>query len=50
MDTLSALLACCAGETPVTSGLPPQMVSNFDDSLLISFAVSLGKRLNKQSR
>ena len=48
METFSALLALCDGNSPVTCGFPSQTASNagFD----VFFGVSLNKRLNKQTR
>ena len=47
METVSALLAICEGNPPVTGGFLSQRASNtgFDDS----FDVSLNKRLSKQT-
>ena len=47
METVSALLAICEGNPPVTGGFPSQRASNtgFDDF----FDVSLNKRLSKQT-
>ena len=46
METFSALLALCEGNSPVTGEFPSQRVSNagFD----VFFEVSLNKRLHKQ--
>ena len=46
METLSALLALCEGNRPVTGGFPSQRASN----LKLSFNVSLNKLLSKQLR
>ena len=48
METFSALLALCAGNTPVTDKFPPQrpVTRSFD----VFFGLRLNKRLNKQSR
>ena len=47
METLSALLALCAGNSPVTGEFPSQrpVTRNFD----VSFDLRLNKRLDKQS-
>ena len=48
METFSALLALCVGNSPVTSEFPTQwpMARNFD----VFFDLRLNKRLSKQSR
>ena len=48
MDTFSALLALCAGNSPVTSEFPSQrpVTRSFD----VFFDLGLNKRLSKQSR
>ena len=48
METFSALLALCAGNSPVTGEFPPQrpVTQSFDVSLICE----LNKRLSKQSR
>ena len=48
METLSALLALCAGNSPVTSEFPSQrpVMRSFD----VFFDLRLNKRLSKQSR
>ena len=48
METFSALLAICAGNSPVTGEFPAQrpVKRSFD----ICFDLRLIKRLNKQSR
>ena len=48
METFSALLALCAGNSPVTGEFPSQrsVTRNFD----VFFDLRLNKRLNKQSR
>ena len=47
METFSALLALCAGNSPVTGEFPPQspVTRNFD----VFFDLRLNKRLSKQS-
>ena len=47
METFSALLAICAGNSPVTGEFPPQrpMTRSFD----VSFDPRMNKRLSKQS-
>ena len=47
METFSALLALCAGNSPVTGEFPPQrpVTRSFD----VSFDLRLNKRLSKQS-
>ena len=47
MEMLSALLALCEGNPPVTGGFPSQRASNV--KLHVLFPVSLTKLLNKQS-
>ena len=48
MDTLSVLLALCAGNPPITGGFPAQrpVMRNFD----VSFDASLNKLLYTQSK
>ena len=48
LETVSALVALCKGNPPVTSGFPSQMVSNADFDVF--FYISLSKRLNKRTR
>ena len=47
METFSALLAICAGNSPVTGELPAQrpVTRSFD----VFFDLRMNKRLNKQS-
>ena len=48
METFSALLACCAGNSPVTGEFPSQRpVTRISD---VFFDLCLNKRLTKQSR
>ena len=48
METLSALLALCAGNPPITDGFPsPRPVTR---NLDVLFDLRLNKRLSKQSR
>ena len=48
METFSALLAICAGNSPVTGEIPAQrpVTRGFD----VSFDLHMNKRLSKQSR
>ena len=48
METFSALLALCAGKSPVTIGFPSQkpVMQSFD----VFFDLRLNKQLNKQSK
>ena len=48
METFSALLAICAGNSPVTDGFPAQrpVTRSFD----VFFDVRMNKRLSKQSQ
>ena len=48
METFSALLAICAGNSPVTAEFPSQ--KPVTGSFYVSFDLRLNKRLNKQSR
>ena len=48
METFSALLALCEGNSPVTSEFPPQ--SPMTRSFGVFFDLHLNKRLNKHSR
>ena len=48
METFSASLALCAGNSPVTAEFPSQRPVTW--SLDVSFDLRLNKRLNKQSR
>ena len=51
MEACSAFLALCAGNPPVTAGLPPQrpVTRNFDVLFIYFFDLRLSKRLSKQS-
>ena len=48
METFSALLALCAGNSPVTGEFPTQI--QMTQHLDVFFDLRLKKRLNKQSR
>ena len=48
MDTFSALLAICAGNSPVTGEFPAQRLVT--QSFGVLFDLQLNKRLSKQSR